>query len=357
MRHIIHADLDAFYAAVEQLDNPELRGKPVLVGGSPDSRGVVATASYEARKFGVHSAMPMATAVRQCLPGIVVHPRFPRYHEISKIVMDIFHELTALVEPLSMDEAFLDVTSLVEDGHGPLSIALDLKARVKEITGLDISVGVGTTKTVAKIASDLQKPDGLVVVPPGDEADFLAPLDVRKLPGIGPKATERLNRYGIKTIGQLADQPMVWMLRHFGKRAEGIQARTSGRDHDQVHTERETKSVSAENTFADDIREPDRLREELMRLTSGVARRLERKDLRGRTVSVKLRLSDFTTFTRQTTLRSQTRSEKLIGETAWQLLSTEITPGRAFRLLGVGLSSFNDPQTGPHQLELGLEER
>ena len=193
IRHIIHADLDAFYAAVEQLDNPQLRGKPVLVGGSPEGRGVVATASYEARKFGAHSAMPMATAVRLCPQGVVVSPRFPRYRELSQAIMSIYRELTPLVEPLSLDEAYLDITEAVEEGAFPLTLALDLKQRIMADTGLAISIGIGTCKSVAKIASDLEKPDGLVVVVPGDEATFLSPLPVSELPGIGPKAVGRLN--------------------------------------------------------------------------------------------------------------------------------------------------------------------
>ena len=183
-RHILHADLDAFYAAVEQLDDPDLRGKPVLVGGSPENRGVVATASYEARVFGVHSAMPMKSAGRRCPQGIIVRPRFARYKEISNQVMEIFRSVTDLIEPLSMDEAYLDVTQVVATGKPPLAVALDLKQQVKEGTGLILSVGVATNKTVAKICSDLNKPDGLVVVPPGEEAAFLAPLAVRRAHGV-----------------------------------------------------------------------------------------------------------------------------------------------------------------------------
>jgi DNA polymerase IV len=190
VRHILHADLDAFYASVEQLDRLELRGKPVLVGGSPQVRGVVATASYEARKYGVHSAMPMATAMRHCPQGIIVRPRFDRYREVSRQVMDIFHDLTDLVEPLSLDEAYLDITQVVEAGQPSLAVALQLKRRVREEIGLAVSVGVSTCKSVAKIASDLQKPDGLVVVPPGEELTFLAPLPVGKLTGIGPKTAD-----------------------------------------------------------------------------------------------------------------------------------------------------------------------
>ena len=223
-RHIIHADLDAFYAAVEQLDNPDLVGKAVMVGGRPEDRGVVATASYEARKYGVRSAMPMRTAIRLCPHGIIVHPRFDRYREMSRSVMQVFRRVTDLVEPLSLDEAYLDITESVKAGSLPLGIALDLKVEVNRETGLTLSVGLGTSKSVAKIASDLQKPDGLVVVAPGEEASFLADLPVGNLWGIGPKTAERLNAEGIETIGQLASQSDSWFQGMFGQRSAGVRA-------------------------------------------------------------------------------------------------------------------------------------
>jgi DNA polymerase-4 len=364
MRHILHADLDAFYAAVEQLDNPQLRGRPVLVGGSPEGRGVVATASYEARKFGVRSAMPMRTALRLCPQGILVHPRFDRYREMSSRVMDQFHAITDLVEPLSLDEAYLDITHVVAGGRPPLAVALDLKDAVRRATGLVLSVGAGASKSVAKIASDLQKPDGLVVVPPGEEAAFLAPLPVGKLWGIGPKTAERLRGEGIHTIGQLAARDPEWFRRRFGKRGEDVRARALGLDREPVHTEHVTKSVSAENTFAEDLTDPEEVRQELARLAGRVARRLERHGLRGRTVTVKLRLADFTTFTRQATLPGCTCDEAAISQEAWRLAALELTPGRAFRLLGVGVSSLADADPDPEnevvtpvrQLELALFE-
>jgi DNA polymerase-4 len=262
--------------------------------------------------------------------------------------MALFHELTDLVEPLSLDEAYLDVTSVVEARNAlPLPVAIDLKHRVQAETGLTLSVGVGTSKSVAKIASDMNKPDGLVVVSPGREQAFLAPLPVGKLWGIGPKTAERLHREGIETIGQLAEQPLEWFFPRFGKRAAGVRQKALGEDQDPVQTERVTKSVSAENTFPSDISDPERLHQELARLAATVAQHLERKDLRGKTVTVKLRLADFTTFTRQATLPAATRSESDILELAWQLLSRELTPGRAFRLLGVGVStSFDKLRTG-----------
>ncbi len=354
MRHVLHADLDAFYAAVEVLDNPDLAGKAVMVGGDPENRGVVATASYEARAFGVHSAMPMRTAVRLCPHGIIVHPRFDRYRQLSRAVMDVFHEFTELVEPLSLDEAYLDITELVDAGRLPLAVALELKSRVHENTGLTLSVGAGTSKSVAKIASDLHKPDCLIVVAPGEERVFLAPLAVGKLWGIGPKTGQRLKADGIETIGDLAAQSTGWFQRRFGKRALDVRAKALGEDREQVHTERESKSVSAESTFATDLSGEDNLYPQLTRLAGRVAQHLEGKQLKGKTVTVKARLADFTTFTRQTTLPYPTGSGDVILETAWRLFSRELTPERSFRLLGVGVSGFTEEEE--FQLPLFGEE-
>jgi len=353
-RHILHADLDAFYAAVEVLDNPALAGKSVMVGGDPENRGVVATASYEARAFGIHSAMPMKTAVRLCPHGIIVHPRFDRYRQMSRAVMDVFHEFTDLVEPLSMDEAYLDITELVDAGRLPLAIALDLKNRVHENTGLTLSVGAGTSRSVAKIASDLHKPDCLIVVAPGEEREFLAPLPVGKLWGIGPKTGQRLRADGIETIGDLAAQSTGWFQRRFGKRALDVRSKALGEDREPVHTERESKSVSAESTFATDLSGEDNLYPHLTRLAGRVAQHLEGKQLKGKTVTVKARLADFTTFTRQTTLPFPTGSDTVILETAWRLFSRELTPDRSFRLLGVGVSGFTEEEE--YQLPLFGEE-
>ena len=339
VRHIIHADLDAFYAAVEQLDNPELRGKAVLVGGRPEGRGVVATASYEARRFGVHSAMPMATAARQCPEGIIVRPRFDRYREMSSQVMDIFRAITEIIQPVSLDEAYLDITDASAE-TSPIAIAIDIKNRVRQEVGLTISVGLGTGKCVAKIASDFQKPDGLVVVPEGQEAEFLAPLPVGTLLGVGPKSAARLNDEDIHTIGDLAAMPDSWFARRFGKRGSSIRDRARGIDDEPVQTSREAKSVSSETTFPQDLSAVEEIRPVVERLSSSVASALGRKGISGRTVTVKMRLSDFTTFTRQTTLSHATHDDDTIVATAWTLMEREMTPGRAFRLLGVGVSGF-----------------
>ncbi|MBI2171325.1 MAG: DNA polymerase IV [Chloroflexi bacterium] len=337
---ILHADLDAFYASVEQWDNPELQGKAVLVGGSPQGRGVVASCSYEARKFGVHAAMPMAQAVRRCPQGIVVPSRFHRYEEVSRQVMAIFRSITPLVEPISLDEAFLDVTHLIEKGI-PMAVAgRDLKERVKEGTGLVISVGLATSKSVAKIASDLSKPDGLLVVAPGREREFLAPLPVKVLWGVGPKTEERLVQEGVKTLGDLARQSEAWARERFGVRGPELLALSRSQDDRPVVPEHEAKSISAEVTFEKDLSDPSAIAFQLSKLCLKVAMRLAAEKARGRTVTVKLRLADFTTFNRSVTLPAPVSDATALQRAAQQLVSKELRPGRAFRLLGVGVSHF-----------------
>ena len=349
MRHILHADFDAFYASVEQLDNSELRGKPVVVGGSAEGRGVVASASYEAREFGVRSAMPMRTAQRLCPHAIRVGARFDRYREISQRVLSIFRDLTPLVEPLSLDEAYLDVTSIVAENRRPADIAASLKRRVKHELGLTISVGVATSKSIAKIASDMDKPDGLTVVAPGDEKAFLAPLPIRDLWGVGPKTAERLSSEGIETIGDIAQQDEDWLRQRFGKHGAQMQKLALGQDNSTVEVRRETKSVSAETTFAQDIGEPEALLEVVNRLSQRVANQLRRKQLQGRTVKLKLRLSDFTTFTRQKTLPHAVQSADDLSQFAGELLRAELYGRRRFRLVGVGVSGFEQSEEDPEE--------
>ena len=340
MRHILHADFDAFYTSIEQLDNPGLRGKPVVVGGSADDRGVVASASYEARRFGVRSAMPMRTAVRMCPDLVRVGSRFDRYREVSRKVMAMFREITPLVEPLSMDEAYLDVTDVVEGRLSAEDIARGLKNRVLTELGLTISVGVATSKSIAKIASDMDKPDGLTVVAPGEERDFLKPLKVSLLWGVGPKTTERLEAEGIMTIGDLASCAGEWLEEKFGKNGPHMKRLALGEDESPVTVQREAKSISSETTFSRDSGEPDALLEIVRRLSQQVSRQLRRKEMTGRTVKLKLRLSDFTTFTRQVTVEVGVQSPDEIAEAAGELLRHEMQPGRTFRLLGVGVSGF-----------------
>ena len=339
-RHIIHADMDAFYSSVEQRDQPELRGKPVLVGGSPRSRGVVAAASYEARVFGCRSAMPMRTAVRLCPHAEIVRPQFSRYREVSAQIMSIFRDVSPLVEPLSLDEAFIDVTHRVNEGATPAELGQWIRDRVNRETRLTVSCGVATSKSVAKIASDQDKPDGLTVVPPGREAAFLAPLSISDLWGVGPKTAERLRGAGLETIGDLAERPLPWLVDRFGSRGEWFWQLARGEDDRGVSVERETKSISSETTFAEDVGGEGKLSAIVSEQAHSVAKRLTEHGMRARTVQIKLRLSDFTTFTRQRTLPSPTLDAALIERTALELLRQQLSPVRKFRLVGVGVSGL-----------------
>lgn len=340
-QYILHADLDAFYTSLEQRDDHRLLGKPVVVGGAPEHRGVVAAASYEARKYGIHSAMPMSVAVRHCPDLVRVSPRFDQYRAASGQVMEIFRSVTSLVEPLSLDEAYLDISRVVgaEMANVEREASL-LKRKVRAELGLAVTVGGGTSKTVAKIASQVVKPDGLLLVKPGEERGFLAPLDVNLLWGIGPKTAETLAKHGIKMIGDFVARDEKWIAAILGKRGPELRASGLGLDTRKVTPHQETKSVSAETTLPQDVEEEELLIQELSILAKNVAERLDREDLRGRTIQVKLRLADFTTFTRQMTLASPVSSEAMIFEVARILVSREIKPGHRFRLVGVGVSNF-----------------
>ena len=337
--YVIHADLDAFYASVEQIDDRSLQGKPVVVGGPPESRGVVAAASYEARTFGVHSAMPMRTALRLCPELVRVSPRFDRYHQVSAQVMSIFRETTEIIEPLSLDEAFLDIGSQPSTDR-VIQIAKVIKIRVQDDTKLAITVGGGTSKTVAKIASQLAKPDGLMVIDHRNKRDFLAPLDIEMMSGIGPKTSILLKEHGIVTLEDLSSADGAWLVKMLGRRAPELQGRAMGIDKSIVEPHRETKSVSAETTFIRDADTEGVLVEELRHLSEGISAKLKRSGLKGRTVTLKLRLSDFTTFTRQRSLQTAIDDAESILLIAHQLLKVELNPGRTFRLIGVGVKNF-----------------
>jgi len=340
-RAILHVDLDAFFAAVEQLDHPEWRGKPVIVGGDPGRRGVVSTCSYEARAFGVHSAMSSARAAQLCPQAIWTHGSFDRYREISLAVRAIFADETPLAQPVSIDEAYLDVTPSRFTAEHPVAIARRIRARVAML-GVTCSVGVSAVKSVAKIASDHDKPDGLTVVCPGEEAAFLAPLPIRAMPGIGPKTAERLQSLGIRTLGQLASFDAVTAAEVLGSHGMGLVARAQGRDVRDVHENDPVKSVSNERTFATDVRSPAEVDGALAALAAKVGQRLRRKGLSGRTVTVKLRFSDFTTKTVRRTLSAATNDDAEFGAVARQLLRQSWSPGIGLRLLGVGISGFDD---------------
>jgi DNA polymerase-4 len=339
-RYVLHGDLDAFYASVEQLDNPELRGKPVVVGGSSETRGVVAAASYEARKYGIKSAMAMSVAMRKCSNLVRVSPRFDRYRDVSYQVMEIFGMFSESIESISLDEAYLDV-STQKTMQMCNQVAANVRENVRNHTGLTITVGGGATKTVAKIASQLAKPDGMMLVAPGTERTFLAPLGVQMIPGIGPKSMDMLKPLGVLTIGQLAACDDIWLRLNFGVRGLELRKRAMGLDDTLVNSIRITKSVSAETTTPKDIGEEDTLMKELFQLSENVARRLGRSNLKGRTVSLKLRLADFTTFTRQTTLSVPVDDHLEIFRVVQKLLKNELKDGRPFRLLGVRVSNFS----------------
>ena len=341
-RWILHADLDAFYASVEQLDNPELRGQPIVVGGPPESRGVVTTASYEARVFGVRSAMPMSRALRLCPQAIRISPRFGRYGEISRQVMEVFQAVTPLVEPLSLDEAFLDVTARVTRYQGVEQIARRLKADVKAKTQLTVSIGAATNKTVAKIASDMQKPDGLVVVPAGTEAAFLAPLPVRALWGVGPRAEETLKNAGFATVGDLAEatEPQIESL--MGSRGGFLLQMARGIDDRGVETEHERKSLGAETTFPRDLADGPELRDQLRRVALDAARRLVKSGATCRTVVLKLRYSNFHTITRQQSAPERTDDAEEIVARAQALLDAVVQDGDTFRLIGVHCTNLSE---------------
>ncbi|HZP57719.1 MAG TPA: DNA polymerase IV [Dehalococcoidia bacterium] len=352
-RTILHADMDAFYASIEQLDRTELRGKPVVVGGPPESRGVVAAASYEARRSGVHSAMPMSRALRLCPEAVRVPPRFDRYGEVSRTVMAIFRAITPLVEPLSLDEAFLDVTSQAPAYGGAESLGRELKRRVRESTGLTVSVGAGTNKTIAKVASDAQKPDGLVVVAPGDEAAFLAPLPVRALWGVGPKAEAVLRGAGLRTVGDLAragDGPLQRLL---GSRGPMLHEMACGRDDRAVEPVHERKSVGAETTFARDLADGPELRRELREVAQDAGRRLRSCGQRARTVVLKLRYEDFRTVTRRSTRAEPTDEIDEIARAAEALFERTVAAGQRLRLIGVQCMQLSEGEAA--QLPLWRE--
>ncbi len=352
-RVIIHADLDAFYASVEQLDDPELRGKPVVVGGSSEGRGVVMAASYEARRFGVRSAMPMSRALRLCRQAVRVPPRFDRYSEVSHRVMAVFREVTPLVAPLSLDEAFLDASEHAEGYGGPESLARHLKAEVKKRTGLTLSVGVAANKLVAKVASDRGKPDGLVVVPAGTEAAFLAPLKTRALWGVGPKAEAVLAAAGYHTIGQIAATEPARLEATLGSRGLWLYDMARGIDDSLVTTDHERKSVGAENTFPRDLTDGPELRAELDRIAESVARRLEKSGFRARTIVLKLRYANFRTITRQSSRPLPISGEHEVAAAGHALLDATAHPGDRFRLIGIHATNLAKDE--PDQLGLWVE--
>lgn len=343
-RAIIHADLDAFYASVEVLDDPSLQGRPVIVGGGPNDRGVVSAASYEARAFGVGSAMPLRTAVRRCPHGVFLPGRPERYRELSQQVMAIFADYTPLVEPISLDEAFLDVTaSAAALGDGE-AIGRRIKSRVVDEVGLIVSVGVAANKLCAKVASDLRKPDAFVVVAPGSEAEFLAPLPIRRLWGVGPSAQAALADYGVTTIGQLAAMPASTLRRRLGRHGGDLAARARGIDPSPVVPWQQPKSIGHEHTFERDTVDIRQLEATLLDVADSVASRLRRHGLAAGSVQLKLRYEGFETLTRQAPLQHQAREAGPLYEAALVLLRRTLVAGRGVRLIGLTAINLADAQ-------------
>jgi len=339
---------------VEELRDPALIGKPFAVGGRPNERGVVASCSYAARGFGIHSAMPMSQALRLCPQLIIISSRHGNYEVASQKVMAILHELTPLVEQISIDEAFLDVSDISEPAE---VFARRLQTRIKEETGLPCSIGVATSKLVAKIATDVGKkarrgsgpPFALTVVPPGSEADFLAPLPADFLWGVGPKTSARLAEMGIQTIGEIASFPEYELAARFGKNGKEMIRHARGIDSSPIITSYPAKSYSQETTFARDVKDEAELRKTLLELASRVSSRLQEDDLSGTTIKLKLRWPNFITITRQTTLSQLTDDTEMIGGMAQQLFEKVWKPGKAVRLLGVGISGL---APSVHQLSI-----
>lgn len=352
VRKIIHVDMDAFYASVEQRDNPELRGKPVAVGGSA-ARGVVAAASYEARAFGVRSALPSITAKRKCPDLIFVPPRFDVYRAVSAQIRAIFAEHTDLIEPLSLDEAYLDVTENKQDTAVATEIAMVIRGRIKEVTGLNASAGISYCKFLAKMASDLNKPNGQAVITPKAGPDFVASLPVKKFHGVGPATAAKMERLGIVTGADLRSKPIEFLQANFGKAGGWYYRISRGIDERPVQPDRERKSVGAEDTFAEDIFDLDAARTELPPLVEKVWRHSETKGLHGRTITLKVKYADFQQITRSrtngTAIRSANEMEGIVRSLLDPLFPTE----KGIRLLGVTLSSFDyERSVQPNQLSL-----
>jgi len=340
-RAILHVDMDAFYASVEQRDDPSLVGKPLIVGGT-SGRGVVAAASYEVRRYGVRSAMPIGRALQLCPHAVCVKPRMARYKEVSRQVFEVFHEFTPLVQGLSLDEAYLDVTASQKLKGDAVAIAREIKQLIKSRTGCTASVGVAPNKLVAKIASDLDKPDGLTVVTPERIHAVLDPLPVKRLPGLGRKKGEQVAAAGIATLGELrrASDARLWPL--FGRDSARMRERAGGIDERPVEPDWEEKSISAEETFRDDVADPARLQAELARLADKASGRLRAKQLLAACVTIKIRRHNFETYTRQRRMAPPTHDSRTIARLAQDLLDTWLkeNPGAKLRLLGVGVSDL-----------------
>jgi nucleotidyltransferase/DNA polymerase involved in DNA repair len=354
--HVLHVDMDAFYASVELRRRPELRGRPVIVGGG-GSRGVVLSATYEARTFGVHAAMPMSRARRLCPVALVIEPDFAAYAQASAGVMEIFRSVTPLVEPLSLDEAFLDVAGARRRLGRPAQIGEHIRARVHDEQGITCSVGVAATKFLAKLGSARCKPDGLVVIPANGAVAFLHPLPVAALWGVGERTEEILLRYGLRTVGDIAQTPLATLQRALGPAAGAhLHALAWGRDERSVVPHEPDKSIGAEETFAHDVEDPQVIRRELLRLAEKVGARLRAQGYAGRTVSIKVRFADFTTISRSRTLPEPTDVAREIYTVAGALHEALGLQRARLRLVGVRVENLTGADSTPHQLALDERE-
>lgn len=357
IRKIIHIDMDAFYASVEQRDFPEYRGKPLIVGGSPEGRGVVAAASYEVRKFGVHSAMPAARAVRLCPHAVFVKPRFEVYREVSKQIREIFYHYTDLVEPLSLDEAYLDVTENHINLPSATLIAKKIRERIKEKTRLTASAGVAHNKFLAKVASDLDKPNGLSVILPEDAEHFLEQLEIGKFHGVGEATESKMKSLGIKTGKDLKQWSEIDLVNEFGKTGRYYYRIVRGIDNRKVKTDRIRKSIGKERTFTEDVDDLGWIQNFLTELAGKVSTNMEKKNAAGQTVTLKVRYDDFETITRSTSFSHYIDNPDDIAETAISLLEETEVGERKVRLLGITLSNLNLNEKGHFkQLEIPFEE-
>ncbi|MCD6472174.1 DNA polymerase IV [Candidatus Aerophobetes bacterium] len=341
MRSIIHIDMDAFFASVEKLDNIELKGKPVIVGGL-GKRGVVATASYEARKYGIKSAMPISKAKKLCPGGIFLSSRIERYHEISKKIRRIFLSYTPKVEPISLDEAFLDVTETVGSFDSAIAKAGKIKREIQKKTGLTCSAGVAPNKFLAKLASDMQKPNGFVVIRKNKIDKILKGLPVSKIWGVGKVTEQKLNNMGIQTINDLKQIPRNRLKNVFGKQGEKLYELARGIDSSPVEPHRHVKSISQEITFGEDLKNSEKVKSFIVRLSEEVGSALRKKKFRAKTVKIKVRFSDFTTITRQISLGISTNSTEIIRNIAIKLFEERVTRNQAVRLIGVGTSNITN---------------
>jgi DNA polymerase-4 len=355
-RTIVHVDMDAFFTSIEQLDNEDYRGRPVVVGADPKGgrgRGVVSASSYEARKYGIYSAMPISRAYRLCPDAIFLRPRFSRYSEISHHVMEILDSFSPLVEPLSIDEAFMDCTGTENLFGPPAELGMKIKNTIRNETGLTASVGIAPNKSIAKIASDLQKPDGLTICQHGMEREFLSILSLDKLWGAGEKTVKFLHDRGFKTIGDVAAQSLYELERTLGKWGTHLWLLANGIDDRPVTTERRRRSISEEITFDEDVADSETLRDAILSIADRLSRRMRHHEIKGRTVTLKIRLEGFVTFTRARTLNQPIDDMFTIRDIALKLYENFDRQGKRVRLIGIGVSNLEDEgEEQMRQLEL-----